>query len=323
MTTVFHRAACGAVLVLAALGLARAARFQFQEKEEALLAASRAQLQKLGITRDEAKKKYPTPEIHMVSSDCLLPGTTGDVVVKGKFAPGTKFVFENDNINVTKEGLTSTEYRATVQVAAGTGPQPVPVWAMSNVSGIVARQSNGFRIGGRFEWSIEAANGWKIVAAAPAGRACGGPANGDDQYTMSFYQKGANTPFEKRRASLDYSPYDAPNYRFDVSADDGAASAGLEDMTALMQKLADPNLSDAQRDQLMKRVEAAQEQAQKNLAKMADPDYAKQLEAKRQQFGCKEVDLAVEGSSFTGELRCAPAVGEHIAVTGTLKLLGK
>src|SRR5690242_10040666 len=103
---------CMAALMLAGLGLVRAALTGFQQKQQALRAASRAELQKLGITRDAAKARYPTPQITLVSSACLTPGSTGEVVVKGKFAPETKFVFETDHVTVVKDTLTPTEYRA-------------------------------------------------------------------------------------------------------------------------------------------------------------------------------------------------------------------
>ncbi|HVX67362.1 MAG TPA: hypothetical protein VHA11_12200 [Bryobacteraceae bacterium] len=314
---------CLAVVALAVLGLARAARFKFQEKQDALRAASRAQLQKLGVTRAAAKAKYPTPEIHMVSSGCLLPGSTGEVVVRGKFAPETKFVFENDSIAVVKESLTPTEYRATVQVAAGTGPQSAGVWAMTPVSGIEARQSPGITVGGKYRWEMKGANGWKVVALAPSSKACGGPPNADDQYEVSFYRQAEATPFEKQRASLYHDIYEEGVYRFSISQEDPHSQAAVQDMTTLMQKLSDPKLTDAQRDQLMKQIETAQQQMQADMAKMTDPNYMKQQEAKRQQFGCTRAELKVTGSNFAGTLQCAPAAGARIPVTGTLTFLGK
>ena len=104
MSSSFKRWMCMAVLMLAGLGLLRGALTGFQQKQQALRAASRSELQKLGITRDAAKAKYPTPQITLASSACLIPGGTGEVVVKGKFAPETKFVFETDQVrpNVQK-----------------------------------------------------------------------------------------------------------------------------------------------------------------------------------------------------------------------------
>lgn len=120
----FQRMVYAGTLVVAAMTLSRAAQFRFQEKEQAFRQVCKDQLQKLGITRDAAKAKYPTPEIHLVSGGgCLVPGATGEVVVKGKFVPETKFLFTNDNLEVVKETLAGNEYRATVRVAADIRPR--------------------------------------------------------------------------------------------------------------------------------------------------------------------------------------------------------
>ncbi len=322
MSSLFKRVMCVAVLALAGLGLLRAALLKYQEKERALREAVQAQLKQSGLTRDAAKAKYPTPQIGLVSSGCLLPGSTGEVVVQGKFAPGTKFVIENDNIEVVKESATATEYRATVKVASGIGPQKGGVWAMAP-SGVTASSSSSIAIGGRYEWQMEAQNGWKVVAQAPTNKACGGSSDSEDRYEVSFYRKGEASPFERRKASLYHDPFSRENYRFSISREDPQSASAQQDMMALMQKMADPKLTSAQRDAIMKQIEQAQKQMMANMTKMTDPNYAKQLEAKRLQFGCEHMSLAVAGTNFTGDLQCAPAVGARIPVTGALKYLGK
>jgi hypothetical protein len=312
-----------AVLAMFSLALGRAGLLRFQEKERAIRAECQADLKKLGISRDAAKAKYPTPSIGLVTSGCLLPGGTAEVVVKGKFAPGTKFVFGNDNIEVIKESLVGGEYRATVKAAAGTGSQTAALMAITPVSCITARAERAVTIGGKYEWILDAANGWHIVARTPVGRACPAQSGGDDTYDMSFYRKGETNPFEKRKATLYYEPYSATNYRFSISEDDPLVSAGMEDMQTLMKRMMDPNLTDAQRDQVIKRVEQVQQQMQANMQKMSDPSFARQQEAKRKQFGCRSIDLAVQGGAAKGTLRCSEAVGTNIAVTGTLRSLGR
>ena len=199
------RVAYVAVAALAALGLCRAVVFRFQEKENAIRQANKAQMQKLGLTPAAAKAKYPTPEIGLVSSACLLPGGTGEVVVKGKFVPDTKFIFQNDSLEVVKESLTAGEYRATLKVAPGIGPQTAALVAISPVSGITTRQDRVAVVGGKYEWTMESANGWKIVARSAGNRPCGGTAPADDPYEVLFYRKGEASPFEKRAATLYHS----------------------------------------------------------------------------------------------------------------------
>ena len=131
MTITTRRIAYAGVMVLAAMAISRATQFRFQEQEQAFRRACSDQLKKLGITRGAAKAKYPTPEILMVSGGCLAPGATGEVAVKGRFAPDTKFIFENDNVEVVKESLAASEYRATLKIAPDIGPQTASVMAIT------------------------------------------------------------------------------------------------------------------------------------------------------------------------------------------------
>jgi hypothetical protein len=311
-----------AVLAMFSLALGRAGLLRFQEKERALRAECPAELPKLGIPRDAVKLKYPTLAIGLATSGCLLPGGTTEVVVKGKFAPGTKFVFENEHLEVIKESLVGGEYRATVKAAAGTGSQTAAVLAITPLTCLTARAERAGTVGGKYEWVLDAASGWRIVARSPSNKACPAPSAGDDTCDIFFYRKGETHPFETRKATLYYAPYSSTNYRFNISQDDPQASAGMEDLQTLMKQMMDPQTS-AQRDQVIKRMEQAQRQMQANRKKMTDPGYAQQQEAKRKQFGCQSIDLAVQGGAANGTMRCAEAVGTRIGITGTVKSLGR
>src|SRR5579871_5894888 len=257
MSTRYKRIVHAGVLLLALAALSRAVQFRFQEKEQAFRQHCKDQLQKLGITRDAAKARYPTPEIHMVSGGCLTPGATGEVVVKGKFVPDTKILFGNDNLEVVKETLSSNEYRATVKVAPEIGPQTAEVIAITPVTGITARQLGGVSVGGRFEWNLEAANGWRIVARSAANKACDGrPA--DEVYIVEFFRKGESAAFEKREGKLAYSIYEGVN-RFALAQPDLTAGE-TRDFQALMTKMTDPKLPPGERDHIMKQLQKAQEQ---------------------------------------------------------------
>ena len=317
------RVAYVAVAALAALGLCRAVVFRFQEKENAIRQANSEQMKKLGLTRATAKAKYPTPEIGLVSRACLLPGGTGEAVVKGKFVPGTKFIFQNDSLEVVKESLTAGEYRATLKAAPGIGPQTAALVVISPVSGITARQDRVAVVSGKYEWIMESANGWKIEARSAGDRPCGGTAQAEDRYEVLFYRKGEANPFEKRPATLHHSLWEKANHRFDISQQDPKSAASGEDMKALAQKMMDPKITPAQRDQLMKQIQKSQEQMVADMKKMADPAYRKELEARKQQFGCERIELEVAGGTFKGRMRCSQAVGTQIALTGSMKLLGR
>lgn len=319
MSIAVRRVAYAAVLLLGIAAISRTAQFRFQEKQDAIYKECRDQLQKLGMTKVAAKAKYPTPEIHMVTTGCLLPGSTGDVVVKGKFVPETRFIFASDNLEVVKESMAGGEYRATVKVGADLLPQMVDVIAITPVTGITARSTRGAFIGGRFEWTLQAANGWKIVGRSPSTKNCGEP--GPDTYSVEFFRAGEAASFEKREAKQEYSMYEGlSRFRMAESSPmDGQAS----DFQALMTKMTDPKLPSAEREKLMQQLQKAQQEMQANMKKLADPAYARSLEEQKKKFGCESIQVRNESGKLTGEMRCAPAVGMRIAVTGSLKFLGR
>jgi hypothetical protein len=312
-----------AVLILFALALARAATHRYQEREDAFRKECQLQLQKLGLTRGDAKTKYPTPEITMVSSGCVLAGGIVDAVVTGKFSPGSKFFVENDNIEIVKESLAGNQYHATLKAAAGIGPETAAIAVMSPVTGQLVRQDNAVKVGGLHVWTMETANGWKVVARSQQTSPCPARPSSEDPYEISYFRKGETAPFEKLTGTLHFSLWDSRAYTFTMTAS-SAAPAGMESYQALMQKMADPNLTDAQRQQLIQKLQEAGQQMQAAMAKMGDAAYMKQQaqeqERRQQEFGCDRIELAVEGGKVTGEMRCSEKVGRRLGVTGMVAL---
>jgi hypothetical protein len=320
MSNTVKRLLCAGVVLLFALGLCRAARFKFQDKEESFRKQAREQLAGLGLSRDAAKAKYPTPEIGMVTAACMMPGETGEVVVKGKFAPNTQFIFQNDNLEVVKENLSAGEYRATLKAAPGVGPQTAGVVVITPVTGITARHDGAAVIGGRYEWNLNVSNGWKVTAQTPAGKAC--PSDSAGQlYNMQFFKGGEGAPFEKREATLYYSAWDSENYSFSV-AESTASIGGMADMAGLMQKMSDPKLTGAQRDALMAQIEKAQEQLTASMTKMSDPANIARMQQQQAEFGCQHLWLAADGGNVKGRMQCADKLG-RLTLTGTMKFLGR
>jgi hypothetical protein len=320
MRTMTKRLLCAGVVLLFALGLCRAARFRFQDKEEALRKQDREQLAALGISRDAAKAKYPTPEIQMASSACLLPGETGEVVVKGKFAAGSHFIFQNDNLEVVKETPALNDYRATLKAAAGVGPQSATLLVMAPVTGITARRDDAVIVAGRYEWTMNAANGWRVVALSPPGDSC---ATRDGQsYDVQFFRKGENSAFEKRKARLHHSIYEQTGYTFSIDQQ-ASGTFDQEAMVALSKQLMDPKTPPAQRDALMKKLEKMQEVMMAEMAKMSDPANIAKAQQKALEFGCERISVGIQGGALSGDMRCAEKVGTRIALTGTLKFLGR
>jgi hypothetical protein len=311
-----------AALSLLIVGLVRADLFRFQAQENTLRDASQKEREKLGITDANAlKAKYPTPEIQLISGRCLSPGGTGEVVVQGKFAPGTKFVFENDQIEVLTENLGSNTYRATLKAAAGIGPESAAIWAITPVSGIVQRKESAVIVGGRFEWNLKAQNGWRIIARTTEDQRCVNQSRqGENRYEMLFYKGEEKTPFEKRRASLLFSVHSSTPYRFSIDEGDTAVNDSTAEISRLVQKMSDPGLSDSDREKLMKQLEVFQTQMQAQMAKMTDPSYYKKQEQLKMEFGCGSMDLSLKSGNAQGQLHCSDKVGRNLPVNGTVSM---
>jgi hypothetical protein len=285
-------------LMMPVLGIYRAAQFQFQQKEDAFHQLCRAEMTKLGLNADAARAKYPTPEIHMVTGGCILPGATGEVVIKGKFAPGTKFFFENDSLEVVTENLSAGVYRATLKSSPGIPPQSAAVAAISPVSGIMTRHSPAVSIGGKTEWNLQAANGWKIVAKPQGAEACG------NKYVLQFFRGSETQPFEKREGTLSYDLY-TQSYNFSISAMDAGTANTQETLQSISKKL-------------MEQMQKVQQQMVANMQAMVK-DPAK-MAAKEEQFGCRNVYLDLKGGALQGRLQCSQTVGRNIALTGSFRL---
>ncbi len=314
------------VIVLLAAGLTRASLKKFEQRRDAIMEASQKEQKRLGLTdRVGLYAKHPSPEIGLVSCLMLQPGATGELVVKGKFQPGTQFVISSDNIEVLKETATATEYRATIKALAGTGPDFAGIEAYTPVSGANDRSRNVVFIGGRYEWDLQAANGWRIKAHNEVDPRCGSGNDGDSsvKYMLEFFKGTETTPFAKREASLHYSQYDA-TYSFSISDQDEEAMDFEAEMKNMYAKMSNPNLSDAEREKLMARMQTLTQKMMAGATDMAAiQKKAAAEEAKKKEFGCRDMSLKVEaGGAVSGQVRCGQNVGGQ-KLTGTMRYLGK
>jgi hypothetical protein len=311
------------VLVLVVLGLAHAALSRYQERRSAIFLAAKAERERLGIVSNQALGPFPTPEIQLGRANCLVPGATAEVIVKGKFKPGTSFLWKSDRLEVLKESATATEYRATLKVPADMGPESVDLEAYAPVSAFEAIYPKAVVVAGRYEWDMNVSNGWRIKARLLEDTRCSSPGgSGEMKYALEFFRGQENTPFEKRTAKLYFSPYDTRPYRFSIDEENpfGGSQAEMEE---LAKKFQSGSLSDAEMQKLMARLEELQKEMQVNLAKMGDPAYVKKLEEEKEQFGCQSIELQVQEFRLEGQLRCSQKVGTNLTVTGTLKFAGK
>lgn len=311
------------VLALAVLGIVQASLSRYQEKRSAIFLAATAERQRLGIVNNNALGQYPTPEIQLGQAACLAPGATAEVIVKGRFKPGTKFLWKSDRLEVLTESVTENEYRATLKVPPDIGPESVDLEAYAPVSAFEAIRSKAVVVSGRFEWDMNVSNGWRIKARLLEDTRCSSPGGGGSmKYALEFFHAQESAPFEKRTATLSYSPYDDYSYLFSIEEKNpfGGAQAEMEE---LAKKFQGGNVSDAEMQKLMARMEELQKELQVEMTKMGDPAFQQKLEQEKQQFGCRSIELQVQESRLKGRLNCGQTVGMNLPLTGTLKFAGK
>jgi hypothetical protein len=302
-------------------GVTHAALGKYQQKEQAIRDACRVAREKL-TPQEQKQIQCDTPEIRLTSPVTVNPGETKEVVITGKFPAGTSFVFHSDSVEVLKESSNANSYRATIKVAPGGGPENLSITAILPVCCKTAYQSNGVVITGNYEWELKAANGWTVKAHSKA-PAPGGRQTGELAYLLEFFRGSETAPFEKRSATLHPEQSTPPGYHFSISKQDESSMNFQQQMQTIAQQMQNPNLSDADREKLMKKMEEMIGSMTRDAQKMSNPAYIKQLQAKELEFGCTAINLRLQNGAATGNMLCSEKVGRNIALTGTMKYLGK
>jgi hypothetical protein len=300
-------------------GITHAALSKYQQKQQTIREACKAARENL-TPAQQKQLQCSTPEISLKSISAK-PGETVEVVISGKFPAGTNFVFESENLEILKESCNANLYRATIKVAPGAGPEQIPVQAYTPVCCKTAYHAQAMAINGNFQWDLKAANGWSIKALslAPAP----GSSAGEMGYMLEFFRGTETTPFTKHRATLSPSHSDPPSYYFSISGQDEMQTSPQMELQTIMQKMANPNLSDAERDKLTKQIEQISTRMQAEVQKMTDPKYLQKMQAQEQEFGCRNINLKVQNGAATGNITCSDKVGRNLSLTGTMKLLTK
>jgi hypothetical protein len=306
------------VVLMIAAGIVRASLESFDAKRQGVVTACQAERARLGIKSDAALySKYPTPEITLVTTACIPPGGTGQLIVKGKFVPGTKFLLQSDHLEIVQEALTATEYRATIKAPEGVGPEVADFSAYTPVSCASAHGQKAAVVTGKFDFDLQSANGWRIKARPDVDTRCKPREQGSIKYTVEFFKGTETAAFQKREGELFFSPYDQNPYQLRMQEERFGEDVQAQ-IQALTEKMTKPGISDAEREKLMEQIEALSE---KMIAQMSDraamQKLAAQAEQRRKEFGCEMLKLQVEaGSQVRGEMNCGQLVGRGVKLTG-------
>ncbi|HYA41465.1 MAG TPA: hypothetical protein VEF34_09195 [Syntrophobacteraceae bacterium] len=302
-------------------GVTHASLSKYRQKEQAIWDACNAAKSKL-TPQEQKNLQCGTPEISLVSPVVIKPGETAEVVIKGKFPAGTNFVFESDRIEVLKETSNANSYRATIQAASGGGPETLSIEARVPLCCNGARLSGAISVTGNFEWELKAANGWTVMAHSIA-TSPGGKPSTELPYLLEFFRGTEKAPFAKRNATLNPSNSEPPSYYFSISSQDASSMDSQQELQALMKRIMDPKLSQAEREKLNKRIKELSDQMAAEMKKMTDPEYFKKLQIQEQEFGCTAINLQLQEGAPKGNMSCGEKVGRNIALTGTIKLVTK
>lgn len=315
---IFNPWTSGTVLFLLLLGIVYAQTNRFNERVNAINKQCQADRQRLGLDQQKAEAKYPTPKITSCSLLRLAPGSTGEVVVRGTFEAGTKFLFSNDKVEVVKEtlkaGTPESEYRATVKVAQGVLPDSAQLELFQPVT-CSSAFCYAVYISGKYEYSFTGDNGWRVIlkyAGEPEGREMG------SMYHAEFYRPNESAPVQTSEIVLYCNDIHCHS---DISQGAQTNSPQAE-LTKLMKKLSDPKLSTQEREQLTTRMNEVEKQMMQAATAPAK---------EKKQSGCTFVKFDVKGNSLEGVLGCDAGVGRpdplhiygsRVDIKGTVKFLG-
>jgi len=309
MQTQYSKWTAAIACALVVLGIARASNSHYAERRRAFFESQEAERKRLGLTDwAQVRAKYPCPEITLCQAARVAPGATGNLAVRGKFISGSKFLLENDDVEVVKENATTTEYHATVRVPSEMGPGYSPLHVFSAISGYEARCPAVY-FGGKYEWDFTAQNGWRIKLHS-AGDVF--PKDGADpvvKYTAEFYRGSESKPFETREFGLDLSGTLYGNSYSGGLTQSASAQGGPEaDMQKLMQKLYDPSTSPQERSELAKHLMDMQQQMLKQTQTI------QQQQQKEAEFACRTMTFSGNADPVEGQVICGP--------NGTIKFKG-
>jgi hypothetical protein len=301
--------------ILLVFGITRASNSHFAEQRTAFIQSQAAERQRLGLTDSkQISARYPSPEITLCHPAHVVPGTTANLRVRGKFVPGSKFLFENDDVEVVQENATATEYQATLRVPATVGPGYSPLHVLAAVSGYEATCPAVY-IGGKYEWDFDVENGWRIKLH-PAGDTF--PAEGsapEVKYTAEFYRGNESKPFEVREFGLGLKgTLYGDSYSGGLTQSASAPGGPPADMQKLMQKLMDPSTTPQEREQLAKRMGDLQQQMVQQTQSMVNQ------QQKDAEFGCQNLNFSGNADPVEGQVSCGP--NGNFKIKGTRRFVG-
>lgn len=291
---------------------------RYEERLRAIQTDLANERARLGLDREAVVAKYPTPEITLCPLMRVLPGDSAEMVVRGKFSSGTRFLVGDDRdiLDVVKETVTPTELRAAIKAAPDALPGMVGLEVFA-LSGITTGCTPVY-IGGKYEWNFTVDNGWRIKLRM-LNETFIAKQQGDPKpvYCAEFYRGKEVKPFEARGVEVSY---DGRTYHGDIQGYDcdfaGKLAEAeerqekkLAEMARLQEQAAAPGKRPEESPEMKKQAEKASKQAEKfqkskqfeELKKLEGVDPDKLSEKERAELMARIMQMAMEQAQEQGE----------------------
>lgn len=117
------RTVASLITLVLILSVGRAATGRYAEQVKQIMNAAEAERKRLGLSNEQASDQYPTPYMQLERVTATA-GSTIDIVVKGNFQQGTKFLLDNDHdrvqlVSESLQGVSAPPAQAAGTQAAG------------------------------------------------------------------------------------------------------------------------------------------------------------------------------------------------------------
>ena len=318
--------------VLAAAG-GQGAGATFQERYAAFQKRLDAERRASGLDSAALKRKYPTPELSLVSSApagvaqsgrvCLAPGKTATLVLDAKVAPGSFVDFTCDALTLVGQKLEGGKLRLEARAKPDAMPGRCDLLVASAGSGIQASLPL-VQVVGRYTWELQLANGtssrWVVDAtrcedAADLRGTSSWSRQGKAQGERPVALSGSGASW---RAQVEPTLEEQQALSEELTAQSSSerTNAAMEKLTTLSQKMSEEcvKLKPEQMQPCFEKYQKLLEPHQKVL--QAAGDQMKEASTVR-KVGCHALQLTV------GEAGAVTGTGEGCGAPGETTVKGK
>ena len=314
------------IALLVAAALVRAASGTYEVHAQSVQTRFAAAAIAAGLTGQAAAAGDPTPTVNLAGAVAVAPGTTGTVAAAGKFPPGTTAALRGSAFSITDQTPGAAKFVVTVAAKPGVAPAIGYLEFVSKGgkrAGVPAVYVPG-------KWTLDGTttNGWTLHLTTDAASAS---SSGELGFTLHFLKTGDPKPFETRTGTFSLEPQtgDTPSFSTSLQeplrgqdAECAAVAKRIAELSQAMAKGMDPKTM-AEFEKVNNKYSACAEKMEKAsealMKEMQDPNYAKNEEARRDNFGCSGLQFQTAADGATnGTVNCGKNVGS-VKFTGTLK----